>query len=223
LSGCFLSVLLLTGTLTSGLAANPVAAEIRIVTAGAEHRMGSLDTREDAIRLAVEAAKKAALELVATYLESVTVVVDLDVTKDEIRSYSAGMVTVLNQEVTTRLEGDTVVIRVDLTTQVDSDEVAQAITALRKNEEAQRELVSRRNEADFLDQQLAHANRALEKALTLEQLEAAKLERLQALNQIKAHSRGSLERDAELLMLDIAWAHIVQSWMRHNQRRQEGR
>jgi hypothetical protein len=57
-------------------------AEVRVVTA---QRMGDRDTREDAIRLATEAAKRNALEQVAVYLESITIVDGLDVTKDEIR------------------------------------------------------------------------------------------------------------------------------------------
>ncbi len=75
-------------------------AEVRIVTAQGEHRMGDRDTREDAIRLATEAAKRNALEQVATYLESVTIVDGLDVTKDEIRTYTAGLVLVLVQDTT---------------------------------------------------------------------------------------------------------------------------
>ena len=45
-----------------------VQAEVRIVTAQGEYRMGDRDTREDAVRLATEAAKRNALEQVATYL-----------------------------------------------------------------------------------------------------------------------------------------------------------
>ena len=69
----------------------PVSAEppspsenARTVTAAGEYRMSDYDTRNDAIRLAVEAAKKDALEQVATYLESVTEVRDMDVTRDDI-------------------------------------------------------------------------------------------------------------------------------------------
>src|SRR5512147_1187970 len=56
-------------------------AEIRVVAAQGEHRMGDRDTREDAIRLATETAKRNALEQVAVYLESITIVNGLDMTK----------------------------------------------------------------------------------------------------------------------------------------------
>src|SRR5262245_13638157 len=111
-------------------------AEVRVVNAQGEHRMGDRDTREDAIRLATEAAKRNALEQVAVYLESVTIVDGLDVTKDEIRTYTAGLVLVLEQETNTTLDGDTIVVKTDLVAQIDTDEVRQAITALRENEDA---------------------------------------------------------------------------------------
>src|SRR6188472_4567446 len=85
-----------------------VSAEVRVVLSQGEFRMGDRDTREDAMRLATEAAKRNALEQVATYLESVTVVHDMDVTKDEIRSYTAGLVLVLHQQIATTLDGDVV-------------------------------------------------------------------------------------------------------------------
>ena len=84
---------------------------LRVVTATGEYRMGEHDTRTDATRLAIEAAKRQALEQVAMYLESVTEVKNLDVTRDEIRAYSAGIVTVLNQQVRTRIEDGSVVMR----------------------------------------------------------------------------------------------------------------
>ncbi|HEY6085483.1 MAG TPA: hypothetical protein VIU63_08800, partial [Nitrospira sp.] len=96
--------------------------------------MGDRDTREDAVRLATEAAKRDALEQVATYLESVTVVEGVTVTKDEIKTYTAGLVLVLDQQTNLTLDGDIVVVKVELVAQVDTEEVAQAITALRENE-----------------------------------------------------------------------------------------
>src|SRR5881296_3029420 len=124
--------LLLMGLFLTTLFIESPRAEVRTVTAQGEHRMGDRDTREDAIRLATEAAKRNALEQVAVYLESITIVDGLDVTKDEIRTYTAGVVLVLDQQVSTSLDGETVIIQVELTAQVDTDEVVQAIAALRQ-------------------------------------------------------------------------------------------
>ena len=43
--------------LTVFITAAPALADIRVVNAQGEHRMGDRDTREDAIRIATEAAK----------------------------------------------------------------------------------------------------------------------------------------------------------------------
>src|SRR6476620_5595956 len=169
----------------AGVPSPPLAA-VRVVTASGEYRMGDHDTRADAVRLAIEAAKRQALEQVATYLESVTEVKNLDVTRDEIRAYTAGVVTVLNQQVRTRLEDGTVVIYADLTAQVDRDEVISAINGLRDNEGAALQLASLRTEADLLHQQLDAATQALAAAQTAEQVRAATLQRQQLLNQMQA-------------------------------------
>ena len=159
---------------------------IRVVTATADYRMGDHDTRMDATRMAIEAAKRQALEQVAIYLESVTEVKNLDVTRDEIRTYTAGIVTVLNQQTRTRLEDGGVTIHVDLTAQVDQNEVILAINALRENERATHELASLRAESEQLRQQLDSANLALAAANTAEQVHALTLQRQQLLNQMQA-------------------------------------
>jgi hypothetical protein len=159
---------------------------LRVVTSSGEFRMGNYDTRTDATRMAIEAAKRDALEQVATYLESVTEVKNLDVTRDEIRTYTAGVVTVLNQQTSTRLENGVAVIHVDLTVQADQQEVIQAITALRDNESARVQLASLRTETEQLRLQLDAANQALGKAMTVEQVHALTLERQQLLNQMQA-------------------------------------
>jgi len=150
--------------------------------------MGLRDTREDAVRLATEAAKRHALEQVATYLESVTVVTNLDVTSDEIRTYTAGLILVLDQQISTRLDEDTVVIRVDLTAQVDPDDVVQAIAALRQSEDARRELAALKAEVDQLHQQLEAANQTLTTATTPDQVQTVSQQRQQLLNQLQANA-----------------------------------
>ena len=130
------------------------------MNASGEYRMGDHDSRADAIRLALEAAKKDALEQVATYIERITDVRDLNVTRDDIRSYTAGIVKVVDQTVTTRLEQDQVIMRVDLTAEIDPHDVVQAITALRENDQARQELMALRAETDRLQEQVDATNRA---------------------------------------------------------------
>jgi hypothetical protein len=164
----------------------PLLPIFRVITATGEHPMGEHDTRIDAARIAIEDAKRQALEQVATYLESVTQVKNLDLTRDEIRTYTAGIVSVLDQQTSTRLEDGEVVMHVDLTARVDEREVIQAITALRNNESAKQELGSLRDEADQLRQQLDAANRALATATTPQQVQALTAQRQHTLNRMQA-------------------------------------
>src|SRR5207245_9203161 len=92
----------------SSVGVEQTAAETRTVTADGEYRMGPRDTREDAVRLATEAAKRHALEQVATYLERVTVVTNLDVTSDQIRTCTAGRRPALGRPIQTRPAGEPV-------------------------------------------------------------------------------------------------------------------
>jgi uncharacterized membrane protein YgcG len=166
-------------------------AEVRVVTAQGEYRMGDRDTREDAIRMATEAAKRNALEQVAVYLESITIVDGLDVTKDEIRTYTAGLVLVLEQETNTTLDGNTIVVTTDLVSQIDTEEVRQAIAALRENEDAQHQLVALQQENDQLQQDLDAANQALAQASTAEQTQQAAQQRQDILNRVQSNAMVS--------------------------------
>jgi hypothetical protein len=135
-------------------------AEVRVVRGTGEHRLSDRETKADAVRLATEQAKKNALEQIASYLESVTVVRNLDVTQDEIRSYSAGIVSVKDQQVKTELDGDAVTIRVELTAQADTEEVAHAIAALKQNQEAREQLLALRRDVEQLQRDLDSTNRS---------------------------------------------------------------
>jgi len=170
---------------------SPASAEVRVVSSQGEYRMGDRDTKEDAVRLATEAAKRNALEQVATYLESVTIVEGVDITKDEIRTYTAGLVLVLDQQTSLTLDGDTVVVTVDLTAQVDTEEVTHAIVALRENEDARHQLVALKNEIDDLHKELESANQALVAATTAEQAQQASLQRQDILNHVQSNAMVS--------------------------------
>lgn len=171
--------------------ASPAFGEVRVVNAQGEHRMGDRDTREDAIRLATEAAKRNALEQVATYLESVTVVSDMDVTRDEIRTYTAGLVIVLNQQISTTLDGDVVVIKADLLAQMDTEEVARAIATLRENEDARVQLAELKQENEQLQEELKVANQALGSAATPDQVQQAAQKRKEILNRVQSNAMVS--------------------------------
>ncbi len=171
--------------------APPAEAEIRVVTAQGDYRMGDRDTREDAIRMATESAKRNALEQVATYLESITVVDGMDMTKDEIRTYTAGLVLVLDQHTNTTIDGDTIVVTVDLVAQIDTEEVGRAIVALRENEDARVQLAALQQENEQLQQELDAANQTLASASTPDQTQQAFQQRQEILNRVQSNAMVS--------------------------------
>lgn len=166
-------------------------AETRIVLSQGAYRMGARDTKEDATRLATEAAKRNALEQVATYLESITVVEGVDITRDEITTYTAGLVVVHDQQTTLSLDGDAVIITVDLTSQIDTEEVAQAILALRENEDARHQLAALKRDIDDLHQELEVATQSLAVALSAEQAQQASVQRQELLDRVQSHAMVS--------------------------------
>lgn len=173
------------------LSAVSVSAEVRVISSQGEFRMGDRDTREDAMRLATEAAKRNALEQVATYLESVTVVEGDDITKDEIKTYTAGLILVLDQRANVWLDGDDVVVTVDLTSQINTEDVAQAILALRENESARHQLATLKTEIDELHQELEAANFSLAAAITDEEAQRASVQRQDILNRVQSNAMVS--------------------------------
>ena len=141
-------------------------AEVRVVTAQGEHRMGDRDTREDAIRLATEAAKRNALEQVA------------DLPRKHHDRGRSGCHERRNPNLyrwvgpcpgarnDTTLDGDTIVDH-DRSGQprLIRKKCDQAIAALRENEDARHQLVALQQENDQLQQDLDAANQALAASL----------------------------------------------------------
>jgi hypothetical protein len=177
------------GAITAVLFGLPAmsSAELRTVTGEGEYRMGDRDTREDAVRLATEEAKRHALEQVATYLESISVSNAVELTRDEIRTYTAGVVHVIDQDVSIRIEQNVVIVRVDVTALVDPDEVTQAIAALRLNEDAREQVRLLKIEVDELHRDLAHVSEQLAAADSPEQLQLATQQRQDLLSRVESN------------------------------------
>lgn len=165
-----------------------LCAEVRTITAEGEYRLGDRDNKEDGVRLATEQAKRNALEQVASYLETITVVKNLDITQDEIRSYTAGVVLILNQKAALRLDHQTVVAHVTLAAQIDTDEVVQALAAVKQHEEAREELLALQQEVDQLHLELNAANHALAAASTSEQVRTSSSRREQLLSRAQSNA-----------------------------------
>jgi len=72
---------------------SPVAAyaDVKVVESESTYVLGDNDSKIDARRIATQEAKRKALELAGTYVESLTQVKNYQLTRDEIKSYTAGV------------------------------------------------------------------------------------------------------------------------------------
>ena len=188
----FGSVTLTTAFLLHLFCISNAAAEVRTIASTGEYRMGDNDTRTDAKHLALLDAKRLALEQAGVYIESTTEVKNLDLTKEEIRAYTAGIVEVIEQNTRTVMEGDSTVIRVDVTAKIDTDVVTRQIDALRKNESGKTELLRLRMETDRLRQEMDAKTRELASLKAKAQVEAATAQRQQLVK--KAFANELVER-----------------------------
>jgi Flp pilus assembly protein TadD len=180
--------IVIAGTMIlSLLAVSPARAEVRTITATGEYRMGDNDTRTDAKRLALLDAKRLALEQTGTYLEGVTEVKNLQVTKDEIRTYTAGIVEVTEQTTQDVMEGATHILRVEVTAKIDTAAIAGQIASLRKQEHAKEELEQARTEADRLRQEVEAKTKELAALKSNTGAEPLLREREQALARLDAN------------------------------------
>ena len=97
-----------------------VYAETREVEAEGEYRLGDNDTRAQAKELALDDAKKAAIEQVAVRIESYTLVNEFQLSKQQIASYTNGKLQIKRREFS--FSDDGLVCKVHIWASVDIDE-----------------------------------------------------------------------------------------------------
>jgi hypothetical protein len=123
--------------------------------------MGDSDTKVEARRIAIDHAKRLVVEKIGTYIESRTEVVNWQLTKDEITTYTAAIVktTVISENVRL-LENKTTAISVSINASVD-------IGALHKKVEEIRDDSKRREQLKALQAENTRLAKELESISTL--------------------------------------------------------
>lgn len=152
-------------TPTHAAPAAPTQSGVEEIEVTGRYYLGDNDTRIDGHRLALMDAKRTALEKAGTYVESISEVKDFQLTRDDIRTYTAGIVEVTETdepkyELIGKQERCTVTVKV----RVDKDEVAKKIAALRKDKEATQQLKEARANTVENEKKVAELNRQLKKA-----------------------------------------------------------
>jgi len=147
-------------------AAVPLHAETKTFVREYTYEAGEIDSKISCRAIALEQVKRLLLEELGTYVESVTVVKDYHIAKDEITTLTAGIVqtTILEEN----WDGKEYWLKAKIT--ADPDEVASSIEKLRNNQQLVKDLAEARDEAsqalrqiDALQQQLAAAEVSAEK------------------------------------------------------------
>ena len=135
------------------------------IDATGRYYLGDNDTRLDGHRLALMEAKRTALETAGTYVESISEVKDFQLTRDDIRTYTAGLIEVTEtDEPKWEMVGQTLRVTVAVKARVDTDVVTQRISALRQDKEATKELRAARAKQKENEREVAVANAKLRKA-----------------------------------------------------------
>src|SRR3990172_5323912 len=117
-------------------------AEIKVIEADSTYLMGDNDSKVDARRIAVQEAKRNALEAAGTCVESLTVVKSYQLTKDEVKAYSAGVLEteVVSEQMHGTTERPEIYIRARC--KIDTDALSAQIDRYKENEDLKEQLDS---------------------------------------------------------------------------------
>ncbi|MBI4690465.1 MAG: tetratricopeptide repeat protein [Nitrospirae bacterium] len=128
----------------------PVKAEIKTIDAESSYVMGDNDSKIDARRIAVQEAKRKALEMAGTYIESLTEVKEMSLSKDEITIYTAGVVEteIVSEEMRGTAKNPEILIKARC--KIDTAVLIDRINNLRKNEELKEQLEASLKENESL-------------------------------------------------------------------------
>jgi len=139
----------------------PSLAQMREIRTTGDYRMGDNDTPGAAKQLALLDAKRKALEQVGTYLQSVTEVKNLQLSKDQIDAYSAGIIEVLEQSTQAAVEGNATVYHVNVLVRINTADMVHRLDMVRNNQATSTDLLEMRKQVQAMQQQLEQQNKLL--------------------------------------------------------------
>jgi hypothetical protein len=140
-------------------------AALKEIDASATYHLGDNDSKLVGHRLALMEAKRTALEKAGTYVESITEVKDYQLTRDDIKTYSAGILQVEEtKDAEWQMVGHNLEVTVFVKVTVDDEDVAHKIGALRKDKDATQQLKQSRAQVEQNEHKVADLNRQLKKA-----------------------------------------------------------
>ena len=140
------------------------AAAIEEIMASGRYIMGDKDSKLDGRRLALLEAQRNALEQAGTYIESLTEVQNFQLSRDQVRVYTAGILEVREVDEKSAMIGESMAITITAKVRVDKDVVVRQLAALRKNAEVTRDLQEAKEKIQQYEQKIAVLNREVQTA-----------------------------------------------------------
>ncbi|OGW46085.1 MAG: hypothetical protein A2X57_05765 [Nitrospirae bacterium GWD2_57_8] len=128
----------------------PARAEIKVIEAESVYLMGDNDSKIDARRIAVQEAKRKALEEAGTFVASLTEGKDYKLTKDEVTAYTAGVVEteIAAEEMRGSTAKPEMFVRVRC--RIDTDVMNEQISRFREHEDLKEQLTAAHKENETL-------------------------------------------------------------------------
>lgn len=165
-------VLALIIGLSAGLVLLPSvsSAKTDVVYASYKYVMGDNDTKNDAKRICFIEAKRRCLEKAGTYIESQTEVHNYQLTKDEIRTYTAALVKVevANEEI--KFEGESIAIFMTVKAKVDNSYIDKQLSRIRADKSLKQKLEQQNARLQELERNYVELQKQLNSAKPTEAL-----------------------------------------------------
>jgi tetratricopeptide (TPR) repeat protein len=141
-----------------------------VVTADGKYVMGDLDSKKDAKTLALMEAKRIALEKAGTYIESISEVRNYQLTKDQINSLAAGIMSVEVLKEDWKMFGESMVLLISIRATIDTSNLKTRVEAMQdvqgsvSNKEVQTQIAALQKElAEMKAQQATMKEKAAPK------------------------------------------------------------
>ncbi len=124
----------------TGLLNESVNAEIKVIEADSSYIIGDNDSKIDARRIVVQEAKRKALDTAGTYIESLTEVKNMALSRDEVRAYSAGILEaeIVSEDMKGTAERPEIFIKVKC--RIDTSTLTEQINNFKNNEDLKEQL-----------------------------------------------------------------------------------
>lgn len=152
---------ILSAVLAMILLSTPAFAQVKEVFGESTYVMGDNDSKNDARRLCHLAAKREALEKAGVVIESTSSVLNYEVTKDEINTYTAALVKIETVDEKWDFTTENMKVFIKVKALVDTGELESMLKKLLKNDSAKKVLKEQQDRLTSLEDQLATIQKQL--------------------------------------------------------------